>query len=233
MGTFVVKLIHRTQLSHSQRDIKPFIYARSCWLDDEAEFDFLSTSNSQNYRGVLKYEEIRNAASDLEQPYNQFFDECKKALTTHMGLQGFDYEIDDENNSQQVFKMFKCEGYETLFLEINLRKVSNCFQLLDSAIEISQQEVPVAPASQTSSSQSKAPSYPEYEQYVKDSKAKETEMLQKFLLLLNSKKAYIRDLERQLEKSTNQNPNQKSSDDEEEEVYGAATQAMELETIKK
>ncbi|KAH8329727.1 hypothetical protein KR067_003828 [Drosophila pandora] len=231
METFVVKLIHRTQLSHSQRDIKPFIYARSCWLDDEAEFDFLTTSNSQNYRGVLKYEEIKNAASDLEQPYEDFFDECKKALTTHMGLQGFDYEIDDESNSQQVFKMFKCEGYETLYLEINLRKVSNCFQLLDSAIEISQQKVPEAPASQTSGSQSKAPSYPEYEQYVKDSKAKEAEMLQKFLLLLNSKKAYIRDLESQLEKSTNHN--QKGSDDEGEEVYGAATQAMELDTIAK
>ncbi|KAH8317036.1 hypothetical protein KR074_012111 [Drosophila pseudoananassae] len=227
MGTFVVKLIQRTQLSHSQRDVKPFIYARSHWLDDEAEFDFLSTSNSQNYRGVLKYEEIKNAASELEQPYNEFFDECKKAMTTNMGLQGFDYEIDEENESQLVFKMFKCEGFETLYLDINLRKISNCFQLLDAAIEISQQQVHEAPASQSSDTQKKGPGYSEYEQYVKDSKAKEAEMLQKFLVLLNSKKAYIRDLESQLEKST-----KKGSDDDEEDVYGAATQAMDLDTTK-
>ncbi|XP_017088331.2 DNA repair protein XRCC4 [Drosophila bipectinata] len=231
MGTFVVKLIQRTQLSHSQKDVKPFIYARSCWLDDEAEFDFLSTINSQNYRGVLKYEEIKNAAIDLEQPYNEFFDECKKALTTNMGLQGFDYEIDEENENQLSFKMFKCEGFETLYLDINLRKVSNCFQLLDSAIEISQQQVHEAPASQSSDTQKKGPGYLEYEQYVKDSKAKELEMMNKFLVLLNSKKAYIRDLESQLEKSTKNE--EKSSDDDEEEVYGAATQAMDLDTFTK
>ncbi|KAH8259589.1 hypothetical protein KR026_007055 [Drosophila bipectinata] len=230
MGTFVVKLIQRTQLSHSQKDVKPFIYARSCWLDDEAEFDFLSTSNSQNYRGVLKYEEIKNAAIDLEQPYNEFFAECKKALTTNMGLQGFDYEIDEENENQLAFRMFKCEGFETLYLDINLRKVSNCFQLLDSAIEISQQQVHEAPASQKSDTQKKGPGYSEYEQYVKDSKAKELEMMNKFLVLLNSKKAYIRDLESQLEKTKN---DEKSSDDDEEEVYGAATQAMDLDTFTK
>ncbi|XP_017133962.1 uncharacterized protein LOC108150344 [Drosophila elegans] len=230
MSAFVVKLLQRT-LSPSQKDVKPFIYVRSNWMDDEVEFDFLSTSDNQNYRGSLKYEELRIAASDLDQAYNDFFAECKKAMTTHMGLQGFDYDLSMENGEQQVFKMYKCEGYETLYFEIPLRKVSNCYQLLDAAIEAGQQK-PQAPPAPESDVQ-KTASLAEYEKYVKDSKLKEELLLQKFLLLINSKKAYIRDLESQLEElSKNPSKERKSqriSSEDEDEAYGAATQAMNID----
>ncbi|KAH8379541.1 hypothetical protein KR009_005502 [Drosophila setifemur] len=232
MTTFVIKVLQRTQLSHSQADIKPFIYVRSSWLNDEAEFDFLTTGDHQNYRGSLKFEELRKAASELEQSYDAFFAECQKAMTTHMGLQGFDYEITHESPEQQVFKMYKCEGYETLFLEVPLRKVSNCYQLLDAAIELGQQQAQVAPVATVSSEEQrlKACTLFEYEQYVKDSKLKEAEMLKKFVLLLNSKKAHIRDLKNKLEeRSPMQSKQQRISDREEDEVYGAVTQAMDLE----
>lgn len=235
MSTFVVKLLQRTQLSHSQLDIKPFIYARSNWLDDEAEFDFLSTLDNRNYRGSLKYEELRSAASDLDQSYDAFYEECKGAMTTHMGQQGFDYELCLENAEQPVFKMYKCKGYETLYLEIPLRPVSNCYQLLDAAIEAGQQKSQAsAPDPVAESEVQKTTSLAEYEQYVKDSKLKEAELLKKFLLLINSKKAHIRDLESQLEertkKSSKSQKNSTDEDDDEDEAYGAATQAMNVES---
>ncbi|XP_017005526.3 uncharacterized protein [Drosophila takahashii] len=231
MSIFVVKLLQRSQLSHSQKDTKPFIYVRSNWMDDEADFDFLSTTDNTNYRGSLKYEELRTAASDLEQSYDAFFAECKNAMTTHMGLQGFDYALSFEDVEKPFFRMYKCEGYETLYLEVPLRKVSNCYQLLDAAIEAGQQK-PQAAADPESQIQ-KTTSLDEYEKYVKDSKLKEEELLKKFLLLINSKKAYIRDLESQLEERSKKPPKerktQRISSDEEDEAYGAATQAMNID----
>ncbi|KAH8286416.1 hypothetical protein KR054_008696 [Drosophila jambulina] len=224
MSTFVVKLLQRTQLSHSQLDVKPFIYARSNWLDNEAEFDFLSTVDNRNYRGSLKYEELRSAASDLEQPYESFYEECKVAMTTHMGQKGFDYELCLDKPEKPVFKMYKCMGYETLYLEIALRTVSNCYQLLDAAIEAAQQK-----ATPLGSQNQEATSLTEYEQYVKDSKLKEAELLKKFLLLINSKKAHIRELERQLEEERTKKNRRISSGEEEDEAYGAPTQAMNVE----
>ncbi|XP_017040290.1 uncharacterized protein LOC108087446 [Drosophila ficusphila] len=231
MALFVVKLLQRTEFSHSQRDIKPFIYVRSHWLDDEVEFDFLTTSDNQNYRGSLKYEELRIAAKDLEQSYDVVFEECKKAMTTHMGLQGFDYELSVKDDKQQVFKMYKCEGYETLLMEVSLRKVSNCYQLLDAAIEVIQLKPQAASVPEPNVQDTTT--LAEYEKYVKDSKLKEQELLTKFLLLINSKKEYIRNLESQLEerskKPSKEGKNQRISSDEEDEVYGADTQVMNID----
>ncbi|EDW93019.1 uncharacterized protein LOC6532562 [Drosophila yakuba] len=231
MSTFVVKLLQRCPLSHSQIDVKPFIYVRSKWMDDDVEFDFLSTSDNQNYRSCLKYDELRTGASELEQPYDAFFAECKMAVTTHMGLRGFDYEICLEDAEKPAFKVYKCEGYETLYLDVPLRKVSNCYQLLDAAIEAGQQKPQAAPA--TESDAQNTTSLAEYEKYVRDSKLKEEELLKKFLLLLNSKKAHIRELESQLEdrsrKGSSEKNNRRISSDEEDEVYGAATQAMNID----
>ncbi|EDV51196.2 uncharacterized protein LOC6545817 [Drosophila erecta] len=228
MSTFVVKLLQRSQLSHSQIDVKPFIYVRSKWMDDDVELDFLLTCDNQNYRSSLKYDELRNGASELEQPYDAFFAECKNALTTHMGLRGFDYEICLEDAEKPAFKVYKCEGYETLYLDVPLRKVSNCYQLLDAAIEAGQQKPQAAPDSESEAQITT--SLAEYEKYVRESKLKEQELLKKFLLLLNSKKAHIRELESQLEKkgSSGKN-NQRTSSDEEDEAYGAATQAMNVD----
>ncbi|KAH8375549.1 hypothetical protein KR200_002473 [Drosophila serrata] len=232
MSTHVVKLIQRTHLSHSQLDVKPFIYVRSHWLENEAEFDFLSTVDNRSYRGSLKYEELRSASSELDQPFETFFEECKGAMTTHMGQQGFDYELCLDKPEQPVFKMYKCMGYETLYFEITLRTVSNCYQLLDAAIKAGQQKPP-APAPVTAESQiQETTSLAEYEQYVKDSKLKEAELLKKFLVLINSKKAHIRDLENQLEEERSKKSPKSpkiSTDEEEDEAYGAATQAMNVE----
>ncbi|KAH8269960.1 hypothetical protein KR018_000727, partial [Drosophila ironensis] len=229
---FVVKLIQRLQLSHSQRDVKPFIYVRSSWLEDKAEMDFLTTFDGQNYRGTLLYDEIKSAATELDQNYEEFFEECKNALTTHMGLPGFDYEI-CEKNGEQVFKLFKCQGYEILYAEVALRKISNCFHLLDGAIESAQKEASQAPPNtETTESQGGSISIKEYEQYVRDSKHKETEMLQKFLLLINSKKAHIRRLESQLEERSQEREREREREQEEsdeEEIYGAATEVMTLD----
>ncbi|XP_017138137.1 uncharacterized protein LOC108152949 [Drosophila miranda] len=233
MTCFVVKLLQRTQLSHSQVDVKPFIYARCNWLDDEAEFHFLSTFNNQNYRGILKYTEIRSAANDLDLEYEAFLAECKKALTTHMGLTGFDYEISQEDEQPQAFKLYKCAGYETLYLDIPLKKVSNCYQLLDGAIDLGQQQATPVPSPDIE--QKTKVMLEEYEKYVTESKQKETEMLKKFILLINSKKAHIRDLKRQLEERPERHSKQRkiisdSEDtDKDEEEFGAATQAMNIE----
>ncbi|XP_068148439.1 DNA repair protein XRCC4 [Drosophila tropicalis] len=239
--SFIVKLLERTQLTHSQvEDVKPFIYAHSKWLDDELELDIVLTSSNLPYRGSLKFSDIRTAADELDQPYEQFFEECKKALTTNMGLTGFDYEVSSSDSQttsttpEAVFKLFKCSGYETLYLDIPLRKVSNCFSLLDAAIE------------QTSDSSSSSvlgkdsQILVEYEKFIEETKSREAKMLKKFLLLINEKKAKIEELELKLEKTRGRRPTAEKEDSdtdeeleqverddrEEEDIYSGPTQAM-------
>ncbi|KAL7734048.1 hypothetical protein ACLKA6_011733 [Drosophila palustris] len=210
----------------------------SKWLEDATELQlFLTTSNSC-YKATLKHDEIRSAAEELEQPYKEFFAECKKALTTHMGLPGFDYELDEQ---QAQFKLWKCTGFETLYVEVSLRKVSNVHQLLDAAIECGQRQSTVPTVATESSSQTVAgASQPnelaaEYEQYIKDSKLQEKKLLKKFLLLLNSKKQRIEELERQLEKHRNtaadtdtdvEDVQPENDDTDDDSDFRGATQAL-------
>lgn len=234
MSEHFVKVLQRSQLSHSQTDVKPFIYMHSKWLEDATELQlFLATSNS-SYKAALKHDEIKSGAEDLEQPYDEFFAECKKALTTQMGLPGFDYELDEEH---MQFKLWKCTGFETLYIEVSLRKVSTFHQLLDAAIECGQGQSTISSTAAGSSTQNElGASQPtelvaEYEQYIKDSKLQEKKLLKKFLLLLNSKKQRIEELERQLEKhrkvaadsDTDVEDVQPESDDSD---FGGATQAL-------
>ncbi|XP_034481157.1 uncharacterized protein LOC117786853 [Drosophila innubila] len=239
MTEHIVKVLQRSQLSHSQTDVKPFIYMHSKWLEDAIELQLFITTSNTSYKAILKHDEIRSAAEELEQPYDEFFAECKKALTMQMGLPGFDYELDEQ---QAQFKLWKCTGFETLYVEVSLRKVSNVHQLLDAAIECGQNLSTTIPSVATvASSQSEsAASQPnelaaEYEQYIKDSKLQEKKLLKKFLLLLNSKKQRIEELERQLERHRNTaadtdtdvedvQPENENTDDDSD--FGGATQAL-------
>lgn len=213
MTDFIVKVLQRKQLSHSQSDQKHFIYMHSRWLEDATELEFLLTTSGSSYRATLKHDEIRKAAEDLEQPYDDIYAECKNALTTHMGLPGFDYELDEQ---QVQFKLYKCTGYETIYLEVPLRKVSNCYQLLDTAIECVQRQPTVPAAAAQESSSELATKYKEmvteYEQFIKDTEEEKTIMLKKFLLLLNGKKKRIAQLEEQL------NPRRQNETDSDAEM---------------
>lgn len=190
MTEHIVKVLQRSQLSHSQSDVKPFIYMHSKWLEELTELQFFTTTSNSCYKATLKHDEIRSAAEELEQPYNEIFAECKKALTSQMGLPGFDYELDEQ---QAQFKLWKCTGFETLYVDMPLRKVSNVHQLLDAAIECGQHQSTIPSIHAESCSQGKAGDSQSnelaeaYEQYIKDSKLQEKKLLKKFLLLLNSK----------------------------------------------
>lgn len=212
MSVFIVKVLQRKQLSHSQSDQKHFIYMHSRWLEDAIELEFLLTTSGSSYRATLKHDEIRKAAEELEQPYDEIYGECKNALTTHMGLSGFDYELDEQ---QVQFKLFKCTGYETIYLEVPLRKVSNCYQLLDSVIECVQLQPTVPAAAAQESSSDLAFKYKEmaveYEKFIKETEETRTIMLKKFLVLLNGKKERIAQLEEKLKR---RKPNDTDSDAE-------------------
>ncbi|XP_017861637.1 PREDICTED: uncharacterized protein LOC108612997 [Drosophila arizonae] len=231
MTNNIVKVLQRSQLSHSQADVKHFIYIHSKWLEDVTELELLLTTSNNSYRAILKHDEIKSAAEELEQPYDEFFAECKNALITQMGLPGFDYEL---NEQQPCFKLYKCTGYETLYIDLPLRKVSNCYQMLDAAIESAQR----APAAQASWTGETSEQYnelrTEYDQYIKDTKLCEKKLLQKFVLLMNSKKERIEELERKLEQrnnvaanaGTHEEADKIEDDDDDDDDYGGETQVM-------
>ncbi|XP_030380320.1 uncharacterized protein LOC115628379 [Scaptodrosophila lebanonensis] len=197
--TYINKLLQRVELSQNQEDKKHFIYMRSKWLESEQEVEFLIllTKNNQNYKGKLKYCEIRSAADELDRPYEEFLAECKEALTTNMGKSGFDYEVDNE-----AFKLFKCEGYETLYLDIQLDKLSTPNQLMDAAVEIiaiggykvscPTNSVPEAVTVQSSEI------LKEYKNSIEEYKLREQKLLKKCIMLINDKKARIEELEETL-----------------------------------
>ncbi|XP_023180117.2 uncharacterized protein LOC111605682 [Drosophila hydei] len=238
MTNHIVKVLQRTQLSHSQTDVKHFIYIHSKWLEDVTELDLLLTTSNNSYKAILKHDEIKSAAEDLEQPYDEFYAECKKALVTQMGLPDFDYELDEQ---QACFKLFKCTGFETLYIDLPLRKASNCYQMLDAAIESAQRAATLteAPAAKVDAAdgpgeQSKE-LLTEYEHYVKESKMAEKKLLKKFILLINSKKQRIEELERMLEQRANvaanadtdeEVENNEENDAGDDDSYGDDTQVM-------
>ncbi|KAH8415661.1 hypothetical protein KR222_007667, partial [Zaprionus bogoriensis] len=207
MSNFIVKVLQRRQLSHSQSDQKHFIYLHSRWLEDATELELLLTTSNASYRATLKHDEIRKTAEELEQPYEYIYAECKSALTTQMGQPGFDYELDEQ---QLQFKLLKCTGFETIYLEVPLRKLANCYQLLDAAIENAQRQQSISAAAAAAADSTDGPStsrsanqlnevLAQYEKYIIDSKQEKRTLLKKFAVLINSKKQHIEELEKQLE----------------------------------
>lgn len=235
MTNSIVKVLQRSQLNHSQADVKHFIYIHSKWLENVTELELLLTTSNNSYRAILKHDEIKSAAEELEQPYDEFFAECKKALVTQMGLPGFDYELDEQ---QPCFKLFKCTGYETLYIDLPLRKVSNCYKMLDAAIESAQR----APADQASATGDTSKQYNElrtqYDQYIKDTKLYEKTLLKKFILVVNTKKEQIEELERKLEQRNNVAANADTHEEldkienyDDNDDYGGETQVMSKEEL--
>lgn len=242
MTDFVVKVLQRKQLSHSQTDQKHFIYMHTKWLENATDLELLLTTSGTSYRATLKYDEIRKAAEELEQSYDDIYGECKTALTTQMGLPGFDYELDEQ---QVLFKLYKCTGYETIYLEVPLRKVFNSYQMLDAAMECAQQRqataLPNAAAEQENSSElanKHKEVLEEYTKFVKETEETKTIMLKKFLLLLNGKKKRIAQLEEQLKQQQGndtdsdremeelQVPDDDPDDDDDIPCFSGATQAL-------
>ncbi|KAH8302506.1 hypothetical protein KR044_007563, partial [Drosophila immigrans] len=226
MCEYLIKVLRRTQLSHSETDVKPFIYLHSKWLEDAVELQvYVPTSNS-SYKAILKYDEIKSAAEELQLDYNELYDEYKKALTTQLGLTGFDYEVDEE---KPKFKLWKCCGFEILYVNEKLRKLSNVQQMLDAAMECGQ---PSSLAASQGSSQGAAgdaqPSelLQQYEQYVQDSKTAEKKLLKKFVMLLNTKKRRIEELESLLGKRKKTSVVNDSTDEEMEQPASTAAAAV-------
>lgn len=242
MIDFIVKVLQRKQLSHSQTDQKHFIYMHSKWLEDATELELLLTTSGTTYRATLKHDEIRKAAEELEQPYDDIYGECKTALTTQMGLPGFDYELDEQ---QVLFKLYKCSGYETIYLEVPLRKLSNSYKLLDAAMECAQNRQATVPTNATVKQENSSELankhkevLEEYTNFIKETKETKTIMLKKFLLLLNGKKKRIAQLEEQLKQQQGndtdsdkemeglQVPDDDLDDDDDIPCFSGATQAL-------
>ncbi|KAH8369729.1 hypothetical protein KR093_000744, partial [Drosophila rubida] len=213
MCEYIVKVLRRTQLSHNETDVKPFIYLHSKWLEDAVELQLYVPTSNSCYKAILKYDEIKSAAEELQLDYNELYIEYKKALTTQMGLQGFDYEVVEE---KPKFKLWKCRGFEILYIDEKLRKLSNMQQMLDAAMECGQTSSIAATPSSSQGAADDAKSsglLQQYENFINDSKLKEKKLLKKFHMLLNTKKRRIEKLESLLGKR--KTPVIKDSSDEE------------------
>ncbi|XP_017841169.2 uncharacterized protein LOC108598916 [Drosophila busckii] len=215
---YLVKVLQRQKLEQKQEDVKRHIYVHSKWLEDATELEFMVSCGNSCYRAVLKHDEIRVAADELEQPYDEFFKECKQALTTQLGVPGFDYDIDED---ECIFKLLKCTGFETLYLDVALRRVTDCTRMLDAAIELSKR----APGDDVNAVEEETKAkqiLAEYEKFVETSRLTEQKMLKKFLLLINAKKERINELEGKLRISEKSDQEQ----EEDDENYMDATQAL-------
>lgn len=175
---------------------KEFYILHSIWDSDEIKINIfdLSRSDKNQWSGVILREEIEKAATELEIPFEIFYNECKLALCTNGGLADFNYNVIENSFKWEKVGEFKEEygsvklipayNLETILLlsAINLvDKTKNQFDVL--VLDHQKQNIEYKMLIES------------YEKCITHKNTVEKELLTKFAVLLNSKKEKIAELQ--------------------------------------
>ncbi|XP_037811738.1 uncharacterized protein LOC119603688 [Lucilia sericata] len=203
--------------SHNAGDNKNYIYLQIKWGDEENNFKIQDSESGKSYQGIVTVTAMKEIASNLDMSYNDYYDEMRSALTTYLALPGFYYKLEPE---MQVLNIWKSqpESIPILFLDIDIKEIRASYEILDSAIELLQQQ----DKSLTDRVQ-KAHKFDEHsrellEDYrlcVEEKNELERKLLKKVAVLLNAKKERIAQLEERLKKYEEVEDNDDSEENEE------------------
>lgn len=228
--TYLNKLIKSNPVDS---DSKAFLYICSKWHEDgNIELMFQDSDTKKNYEAKISKTALQEVASELSLPFAEYYEECKSCLTTPITLQGYSYEIDEDD---LVLKVWKSQPncVPILYLDANLKETSSHFKLLDIAVDL------VNNTSQSLIKRvEKAHKFDEnfremqedYARLVEEKKDMEKCILKKAAALLNSKKQKIIKLQQRLQKY------EQSNAEEEEEAQtnsDSQTEDEEVEGVQK
>lgn len=186
-------------------DSKPYFYLQTKWLEDQIMIKLQDSQTNQCYTGSVTIEQMKEAASELNIHYNEYYQECRLALTTYIALPGCSYKLDEEDNA---FKVWKSEpgSIPILYMEIPLKSMRNHYDILDTAVEELHNQNKAL-----SERVEKAHKFDEhsrellddYRLCVEEKNNLERRLLRKVAVLLNTKKQKIAELEERLSKYEN------------------------------
>ncbi|XP_061402215.1 uncharacterized protein LOC133338049 [Musca vetustissima] len=211
----VNKLLKTTDIGG---DCKSYFYIQTKWLDDQILLKLQDSQTNQCYSGSVSVAQLKESANELNIPYNEYYEECRQALTTYIALPGCTYKLDEDDNA---FKIWKSEpgSIPMLYLEIPLKTMRHHYDILDTAVEELQNQNKAL-----SERVEKAHKFDEhsrallddYRLCVEEKNKLERRLLRKVAALLNTKKQKIAELEERLSKYENVNRN---NEEDEEQMH--------------
>lgn len=210
--------------SSNAGDKKLYLYIKTIWDDEKITVKILDGETGKCYQGILTTTAIEEKASDLDMPYNDYYEQIRSALTTYIALPGFYYKLEED---MEVVNVWKSQPELTpaipiLFLDIDIKETQTSYEVLDSAVDLLNEK-----EEKLSERVEKAHKFDkhsrelleEYRLCVEEKKELERKIFKKVSVLLNSKKEKIMKLENRLRKYEEVEENEEKSDaDENEDV---------------
>lgn len=228
MATISINKLLKT--TDSIGDTKNVLYIQSQWEDLQVNVKLLDSESNKSYHGTITADTMKEVASELDMPFNDYYEECRLALTTHLALPGFTYKLNDEEKILKVWKS-QPDSIPILYFDVFLKEVKNQYELLESAIELLQDK-----NNALTDRVEKAHKYDEHSRElleehrlcVEEKNTLERKLLKKVAVLLNTKKEKISELEERLKKyedmdETRENGNMQEEEDDEEERPHSST----------
>ncbi|XP_055371797.1 DNA repair protein XRCC4 [Condylostylus longicornis] len=172
-----------------------YIYVLSDWSGKNIGVKVLETQGLKKWFGTITEETMHASAKDLSMNLTDFKDECKLALTTNKGREGFNYILEDGK-----FKLQKCKRFKTTYFEIEVLETFEEFKmmLLDYSLDINENLIALLSKKDETLNTFKTEMNNLIAKYQKCKAEKddmEITLFSKFALLLNSKKNRIIKLE--------------------------------------
>ncbi|XP_050334799.1 DNA repair protein XRCC4-like [Bactrocera neohumeralis] len=213
-------------LKNLESDKKCYIYLHSEWDQKKLVKLYIKDSSTQHcYEGKIETKDFEEAAEELDISLDEYLDVLKKVLTTDIGLDGFEIELDHEN---KIMRVNRTRDLHIMYVEIQLQEANKNYDMLDIALQKINNEKSKNEDQVIEKALSNA--IGAVEKVLLEKEEWKEKMLAKFLLILNEKKNKIAKLEMELEKvskggSSNSNAQmdiQDSSDDD----FNAPTQRL-------
>ncbi|XP_073837983.1 uncharacterized protein [Musca autumnalis] len=186
-------------------DSKAYFYVQTKWLEDQIMIILQDSQTNHCYSGSLSINQMKESAEELDIAYNDYYEECRLALTTYISLPGCSYKLDEDDNA---FKVWKAEpnSIPMLFLEIPLKTIRNHYDILDTAVEeLHGQRKALSERVEKAHKidEHSRELLDDYRLCVEEKNKLERRLLRKVAVLLNTKKQRIEELEEKLSKYEN------------------------------
>lgn len=221
MSTISINKLLKT--SDNAGDKKNYLYLKTIWDDEKIIIKILDSESGKCYKGTLTTTAIEEKASDLGMSCNDYWEQIRLVLTTHMAVPGFYYKLEED---LEVVNIWKSQPDLTpdipiLFLDIDIKEIGNSTEILDSAVDLLHEK-----EEKLSERVEKAHKFDkhsrelleDYRLCVEEKKELERKIFKKVSVLLNSKKEKILELENRLRKHEEVEINDDKSDADENET---------------
>ncbi|XP_055912029.1 uncharacterized protein LOC129946038 [Eupeodes corollae] len=171
-----------------------YFIIKSEWSSNDINLQILDCHKSQEWEGSVSLDDLKQSAEELEIPFDKFFDECKAALTTNGGVEHFEYFLED-----QKFNLTKKDQFKINYLELDVisKNDSNSNFALAAVDLIASLQAELSACKEASEdlNEKYQQNVKTMEHFLEEKNNLEKRLLDKFAVLLNSKKDKIAELQ--------------------------------------